>query len=79
MNHFSLSLADIRPLVTISESIAAIESAFAALADGRAISPPVINLDIRAHHGEVHVKSAYLTGSDYYTVKIASVFTIILQ
>src|SRR4051812_15885174 len=70
----SLSLAEIRMLISVPDSIAVVEAAFAALSEGRAILPGVINLDIPAHQGEVHVKGAYLAGDDYYTIKIASGF-----
>ena len=36
--------------------------------------PAVINLGIRAHHGEFHVKTAYMNGVPSVAVKIASGF-----
>lgn len=36
--------------------------------------PPVINLDIPAHAGEFHIKTAYIEGGPYVAVKIASGF-----
>ncbi|MBI5878692.1 MAG: ornithine cyclodeaminase family protein [Chloroflexi bacterium] len=70
----TLPLARIRELITMPEAIEAVEAAFVALDAGRAVLPGVINLDIPQYRGEVHVKSAYLSGTDYYTIKIASGF-----
>jgi ornithine cyclodeaminase len=36
--------------------------------------PPVINLDIPAHRGEFHIKTAHIDGVPYVAVKIASGF-----
>jgi ectoine utilization protein EutC len=65
---------EIRSLLSFREAIGAVEAAFADLASGRAVMPGVINLDIEAHQGEVHIKSAYLKGRESYVVKVASGF-----
>ncbi len=74
MNVRILREPEIRGLLTFREAIAAVESAFAEFSAGRAVMPGVINLDIAAHRGEVHVKSAYLSGGESYVVKVASGF-----
>lgn len=52
----------------------AVEKSFADYCSGKAVVPPVINLDIDRHQGEVHVKSAYIEGESFYVIKIASGF-----
>ncbi len=51
-----------------------IESGFAAYSDGRAVVPPVGELILQEPPGEVHIKYGYITGDEYYVVKIASGF-----
>jgi ectoine utilization protein EutC len=65
---------EIRELISYPETIEAVEKAFAEFSSGGAIMPGVINLDLDSYQGEVHVKSAYLKGSDHYVIKIASGF-----
>ncbi len=69
-----LTEKEIRQCVTLNpESIAAIEEAFTALYQGRAITP-IMSIPVPDHHGEMHVKSAYIQGFDSFAVKIASGF-----
>lgn len=70
----TLTLERIRALISMPDAIDAVEAAFVALDAGRAVLPGVINLDIPQYHGEVHVKGAYLAGTDYFTIKVASGF-----
>lgn len=65
---------EIRALLDPAACIQAMERAFAAYATGKAQLPPVINLEVPEHGGEVHVKSGHLSGGAYYAVKIASGF-----
>jgi len=65
---------EIKQLLTLEETISAVERSFAAYNSGQAILPGVINLDLPATQGEVHVKSAYIQGEKYYVIKIASGF-----
>src|SRR3954463_12663181 len=48
--------------------------AFKADGQGRAHVPAVINLDVPAHRGEFHVKTALIDGIPHVAVKIASGF-----
>ncbi len=66
--------ATLRGRVTVAAAIAAVESAFAALARGDARLPPPVNLEIPESAGEVHVKGAHLAGSPYYAFKVATGF-----
>jgi ornithine cyclodeaminase len=66
--------AALRAAVTPFDAVAAIREAFRADGEGRAHVPPVVNLDVPAHRGEFHVKTAYIEGVPYVAVKIASGF-----
>ena len=65
---------EIRALLDPRACIRAMEQAFAAYASGKAQLPPVINLEVPEHRGEVHIKAGHLSGGPYYAVKIASGF-----
>ncbi|MCX8159721.1 MAG: ornithine cyclodeaminase family protein [Candidatus Saccharicenans sp.] len=65
---------EIKGLVNLKEAIKAVEDSFAAYSSGRAVLPGVINLDLTAFQGEVHVKAAYIEGDEYYVIKTASGF-----
>jgi ornithine cyclodeaminase len=70
---------EIRALLDPEACIAAMERAFAAYSTGQAQLPAVIHLDIlesdlSANRGEIHVKAGYLNGGPYYAVKIVSGF-----
>jgi ornithine cyclodeaminase len=69
-----LRQGEIRELLSFAEAIAAVEKSFADYSSGRAVVPGVINLDIEERAAEIHVKSAYLRGSAWYVIKIASGF-----
>src|SRR3954447_4806236 len=66
--------AALRAAITSRLAVDAMREAFRADGDGRAHVPAVINLDIPAHRGEFHVKSAYIEGVPHVAVKIASGF-----
>jgi len=65
---------DIRDMVDMGAAVGIVEAALKAYSQGKALQPDVTNLDFRDSEGEVHVKSAYLTGSDHFAVKVASGF-----
>ena len=54
--------AALRAAITPAVAVRAIREAFRADGEGRTHVPAVINLAIPAHHGEFHVKSAYIEG-----------------
>ena len=66
--------AALRRAVTPERAVSAIRAAFRADGEGRTHVPPVINLDIPAHRGEFHVKTAHIEGIPHVAVKIASGF-----
>ena len=64
----------IRAAVTTDDALAAARRAFRALAEDEVELPDPVGLRVREADGEVHIKSAYLTGSPIFAVKIASGF-----
>ncbi len=51
-----------------------IESAFAALATGKVVMPPILSLDLAEVNGEVDVKTAYIPGFDGFAIKVSPGF-----
>lgn len=66
--------AALRTVITPQVAVDAMREAFRADGEGRAHVPAVINLDVPAHHGEFHVKTALVDGVPHVAVKIASGF-----
>jgi ornithine cyclodeaminase len=65
---------ELRQVVGIDESaLAAIESAFSWLEQGRASMPPIMHVEARGR-GDVDVKSAFIEDLPYFAIKIASGF-----
>jgi ornithine cyclodeaminase len=74
MSLLVLTESEIRPLISMTEAIAAMEQAFTALARGDAQLPDVIGLQIPEVDGEVHVKGAHYKGLEYVVLKVATGF-----
>jgi ectoine utilization protein EutC len=51
-----------------------IERAFAALAAGNVVMPPVLSMEIAEAHGEVDVKTAYIPDFDGFAIKVSPGF-----
>src|SRR6188472_3296021 len=66
--------AAIRKVITPQVAVDTIREAFRADGEGRAHVPAVINLDVPAHRGEFHVKTALIDGVPHVAVKVASGF-----
>lgn len=66
--------AALREAITPAVAVDAIREAFRADGEGRTHVPAVINLEVPAHHGEFHVKTALIDGVPHIAVKIASGF-----
>jgi ornithine cyclodeaminase/alanine dehydrogenase-like protein (mu-crystallin family) len=66
--------ASLRAVITPQVAVDAMREAFRADGEGRAHVPAVINLDVPAHRGEFHVKTALIDGVPHVAVKIASGF-----
>jgi ornithine cyclodeaminase len=65
---------ELRQIVTIAETIEAVEDAFAALIEGRLTVPGDFTLNLPDVNGEVQVKGAYLNEAPYYAIKVGSNF-----
>lgn len=74
MNIPTISEPELRTLMTPRIAVDTIREAFRADGEGRAHVPAVINLDVPAHRGEFHVKTALIDGVPHVAVKIASGF-----
>lgn len=74
MNVRLLTEVQIRGLLDIGETIAAVEKSLADFSSGKIIQPDVVNLDLPQHRGEVHIKSAHIRGEEFYVIKVASGF-----
>src|SRR4051812_29457010 len=70
----SIDEAALRAVITPRVAVDAMREAFRADGEGRAHVPAVINLDVPAHRGEFHVKTALIDGVPHVAVKIASGF-----
>jgi ornithine cyclodeaminase len=56
------------------EVIDTVERAFAALAGGDVVMPPVLRLDLPAHNGEVDVKTAWIPSLASFAIKVSPGF-----
>src|SRR5678815_1334161 len=66
--------AALRRVITPQVAVDVTRAAFRADGEGRTHVPAVINLEVPAHHGEFHVKTALIDGVPHVAVKIASGF-----
>lgn len=70
-----LSEADLRGAVQLDlDAVDCIEQAFAALATGDVVMPPVLSMAIKPFNGEVDVKTAFVPGIDSFAIKISPGF-----
>ncbi len=51
-----------------------VEAAFAALAEGRAIMPPIMSMELPHVNAEVDAKTAYIDGFDTFALKVSTGF-----
>ncbi|MEQ8665239.1 MAG: cyclodeaminase [Rhodospirillales bacterium] len=72
---FVLTEADLQGLVSIdTAALDVVEQAFAALAGGGVIMPPILSMEIPDANGEVDVKTAYIPGFDGFAIKVSPGF-----
>ena len=70
-----LTEAELRKAVPLDiAAIDVVERAFAALAEGGVVMPPVMSMELAAAHGEVDVKTAYIPGFDGFAIKVSPGF-----
>lgn len=55
-------------------AIDVVERAFAALATGKVVMPPILSMAIEEANGEVDVKTAYIPGFDGFAIKVSPGF-----
>jgi len=66
---------DLRRAVTLDRTaIDVVEAAFAALAGGDVVMPPVLSMDLPMVNGEVDVKTAYIPGFQGFAIKVSPGF-----
>ena len=67
--------AELRRLVQLDVTVVdLIEAAFAALARGGVVMPPILSMELAEAHGEVDVKTAYIPGFDGFAIKVSPGF-----
>lgn len=70
-----LTETDLRNVVRLDlEAIDCIEQAFAALAGGDVVMPPILSMAIKPFNGEVDVKTAFVPGIDSFAIKVSPGF-----
>jgi ornithine cyclodeaminase len=70
-----LTEAELRQCVELDGAVIdAVADAFTALAAGRVVMPPVLHMDLPEAHGEVDVKTAYVSGLPSFALKVSPGF-----
>jgi ectoine utilization protein EutC len=70
-----LTETDLRKCIEMDpDTLSAVEEGFAKLAQGQVTLPPILQVPIPEHQGELDVKTAYIHGLDSFAVKIAAGF-----
>lgn len=72
---FVLTESDLREVVHLDrKAIDTVEEAFAALASGKVVMPPILSMAIPQANGEVDVKTAYIPGFEGFAIKVSPGF-----
>lgn len=70
-----LTETELRAAVPLDlQAVEVVESAFAALAEGRVIMPPIMSMEMPALNAEVDAKTAYIQGVDIFALKVSTGF-----
>ena len=70
-----LTETELRQCVQLDQAaLDAVADAFTRLANGQAMMPPIMRVEVPENNGEVDIKSAYLQGLDSFAVKMSSGF-----
>ena len=59
MNTLLLSRKDIEGIIDFESAYAAARDAYKAFSSGKVVQPPIVSIEIPAHHGELDIKSGY--------------------
>ncbi len=67
--------AELRAAIQLDvEMVDVVERAFAALAGGEVVMPPILSMDLPQANAEVDVKTAYIPGFDGFAIKVSPGF-----
>ncbi len=69
-----LNLDEIKRLIDVPQLIREIETGFVLYSENRVVVPPVGFLHFEHPPGDVHIKYGFVTGEDFYVLKMASGF-----
>jgi ornithine cyclodeaminase len=69
-----LKLEEIKRLINVPQLIREIENGFVLYSEDRVVVPPVGFLHFDQPPGDVHIKYGFVTGDDFYVLKMASGF-----
>jgi ornithine cyclodeaminase len=70
-----LTEAELRRAVPLDRAaVEVVEQAFAALAGGKVVMPPILSMEIPEANGEVDVKTAYIPGFSGFAIKVSPGF-----
>jgi len=70
-----LTESELRDCVGLDErALSAVQEAFTWLAEGRAVMPPIMHIEVADRNGDVDIKSAYVKGLESFAVKLGSGF-----
>ena len=70
-----LTEAELRRIVHLDlRAVEVVEKAFAALASGKVVMPPILSMAIPEANGEVDVKTAYIPGFEGFAIKVSPGF-----
>ena len=72
MNTLLLSRKDIEGIIDFESAYAAARDAYKAFSSGKVVQPPIVSIEIPAHHGELDIKSGYSAMEEIIGVKTAS-------
>src|SRR5690606_14609800 len=70
-----LTESELRRVVHLDlQAVDIVEQAFAALASGKVVMPPILSMAIPEANGEVDVKTAWIPGFDGFAIKVSPGF-----
>lgn len=72
MDTLLLSRKDIEGIIDFESAYAAARDAYKAFSSGKVVQPPIVSIEIPAHHGELDIKSGYSAMEEIIGVKTAS-------
>ena len=75
MSVLVLTESELRQCVGLDQdALEAVQNAFTWLADGKAVMPPIMHIEVAENNGDVDIKSAFVKDLDSFAVKLGSGF-----